>query len=101
MSNINIEYSYKTPEDIMESITPLLQFSVIEMILMVICIAFTIALVLFIIPSFYSFSLRHKKALEKKKRKLSLEQILVTKEIEQEIEDEIRQEQEEKLRAKE
>lgn len=85
----------------MESITPLFQFSFLEMILMVVCIVFTIALILFIIPSFYSFSLSHKKALEKKKRKLSLEQILVTKEIEQEIEDEIRQEQEEKLRAKE
>ncbi len=101
MSNINIEYTYKTPGEIMESITPLFHLSFIEMILMGISIAFIIGLVLYIIPSFYSFSLNRKKETEKKKKKLSLAQILITKEIEQEIENEIKQEQEEKLKARE
>ncbi len=100
MSNINIEYKYRTVSEIINSVKMILDFSVIEFIILGILIMLILSFILYFWPILQILWLGRKKETEKKKKKLSLQQILITKEIETEIENEIKKEQEEKLKAK-
>lgn len=100
MSNISIEYKYRTSQEIFESITLFWNFWIIEIILWVVVIALLFSLILYIWPILQILGISRREDMEKRKKKLSLQQILVTKEIETEIENEIKEEQEAKLKAK-
>ncbi len=100
MSNIDIEYKYRTVSEIMEKTTALSNFSLIEIGILILLLVCIITLVIYIAPLLENHAIERKKEIEKKKKKLSLQQILVTKEIEQEIENEIKEEQEARLKAK-
>jgi len=67
------------------------------MIIWIIIILFTL---LYFFPILQIINKIYKENTEKKKKKLSLQQILVTKEIEQEIEDELNEELEKRLQTK-
>lgn len=100
MSNIDIEYKYRTVTEIMENITPLWNFSIIDIGILVLLLVSMATLIIYIAPLLENRWINRKKEIEKKKKKLSLQQILVTKEIEQEIENEIKEEQEARLKTK-
>lgn len=100
MSNVNIEYKYRNIEEIINNINVFSSFWIIEIIILIILVIWVLWAILYLWPILQITFLSKKKDIEKKKKKLSLQQILITKEIENEIENEIKQELEEKLKAR-
>lgn len=100
MSNINIDYKYRSFDEIFESVKNIWNFSIVELSILFLAILLTIALVLYILPILEIIINSYKTQKDKTKKKLSLKQIIITKEIETEIENELKKMQEDVIRNK-
>lgn len=100
MSNINIEYKYREFWEIFENVKNIWEFSYMELSILFILILFVIVCVLYIFPIIGIIKDFHNREKEKQKKKLSLKQIIINKEIETEIENEFKREQEEIIKNK-
>jgi len=100
MSNINIDYKYRSFDEIFESVKNIWNFSIVELSILFLAILLTIALVLYILPILEIIINSYKTQKDKTKKKLSLKRIIITKEIETEIENELKKMQEDVIRNK-
>lgn len=91
------EYSYTSSEKILQQMTHLSEFWVVELWILAGLVAFMVFLVFFGIPTVFTFKSSFLEGREKKKKKQMLHQIMIQKEIENQIEQEIQQEEEKKL----
>ena len=83
------EYKYNTTEEILDSIKRIIDFSVLEIAILIGVIVWTIACITYVFPFLMSFDSKRKKEKAKRKRKKLLNQISMQKEIEDEIAAEI------------
>ncbi len=83
------EYTYNTTAEILSGVKRVIDFSPIEIALLVGLLAWVIASILYIIPFLMWIHSKRKKENSKKKRKKLLSQISMQKEIEDEIAAEI------------
>lgn len=89
---INIEYKYRTLKEILDLIHKFNNFSLIEIIVLLLVIVLISALVLYILPSLSVYFNIAKKAKESENKKIALKQILIQKEIEEDIQKEMESE---------
>lgn len=90
---INIEYKFRTLQELNNLILKFSDFSLIEIIIIILTIIIIIVLILFIIPSLNVYFNISKKAKEAENKKIALKQIIIQKEIEEEVEKEIEEEE--------
>jgi len=88
----SIEYKFRTLEELNNLIPKINDFSLIETIFMILIIITITILVLFLIPSLNVYFNMAKKAKEIEDKKIALKQIIIQKEIEENIEREIKNE---------
>ena len=88
---MNLNYIYHNPNEIFKDIIALKDFSVIEIIILLICVISFIVFLLYIFPILYSLKEEFLKQKEKKKKKFMLQKIILQKELEDEILAEIKQ----------
>lgn len=83
------EYKYNTTEQIFDAIKMVIDFSAVELAILIWLVLFVSLCVLYIFPLLISIGNKRKKEKAKKKRKKLLTQISMQKEIEDEIAAEI------------
>jgi cell division protein FtsL len=88
----SIEYKFRTLEELNNLIPKINDFSLIEIIFMMLIIITVIILVLFLIPSLNVYFDMAKKAKEIENKKIALKQIIIQKEIEEDVEREVKNE---------
>lgn len=97
MSNINIEYNYQDAQEILTQTWYILDFWILESSITLVLLLLLWSIIYYIGPIYRIIILIQKTTKDKKRKKLSLQQILVTKEIESEIEKEIAEEQNQRM----
>jgi heme/copper-type cytochrome/quinol oxidase subunit 2 len=88
----SIEYKFRTLEELNNLIPKINDFSLIEIIFMILIIITVIILVLFLIPSLNVYFNMVKKAKEIENKKIALKQIIIQKEIEENVQREVENE---------
>lgn len=101
MSNVIwFEYKFSSLSEVLNSTKNITEFSVIDYVILVLLIVFIIALVFYILP-FISFLIqKHNKSIKSRNRKNLLLKIKTQKDIEDEIDKEMKAEEQEKLEAR-
>lgn len=90
-ANISLEYTYRSIDEI-NAFMHLFPLSPISLLIGVGCILWVVCYVFYYSPWKINRALQKEQQQEKRRKRLTLEQILVTREIEDEIEKEIQQE---------
>lgn len=89
---LNIEYKYRTALEIQSIIEKYNNFSIIEMIILGIIFICLICLVMYIIPTIKVYIKMKNKIKESENKKLALKQIIIQKEMEEEVQKEMENE---------
>lgn len=89
---LNIEYKYRTALDIQNIIEKYNNFSIIEIIILGIMFIWVICLVMYIIPTIKVYIKMKNKIKESENKKLALKQIIIQKEMEEEVQKEMENE---------
>lgn len=87
---LDLIYTYKTPEEILKNIIFIKDFNIIEYGILVSLIIFFIIFVTYILPILYIIKEKYTKNIEDRKKKNLLKQIIMQKELEDEILKEIK-----------
>ncbi len=82
---IDLEYTYISANNIFKDIVFIKDFEAIWYIAILVSIIFWIVLIMYVIPMFYSIKDTYKKNKEKESKSLLLKQIIMQKELEDEI----------------
>jgi len=92
MQDININLTFRTIDEIFKNITFLNNFSLLQILLFIMLICLVIVWALYINPIIAFLSIEFEKNKNIKNKKMALKQILIQKEIEEEIEWQIKNE---------
>lgn len=92
-----IEYNYRTIDEIIKALHSYSDFWILDLLILLIISAFIVGTVLYLVPGWKAMRKLRKSQSERDKKKLALKQILIQKEVEQEIENELKLEAEQKI----
>lgn len=89
---LNIDYKYRSALDIQNTIGKYSNFSIVEIIILGVIFIWVICLVMYIIPTIKVYIKMTNKRKDSENKKLALKQIIIQKEMEEEVQKEMEEE---------